>query len=253
VEELAALLADRTRARILLALMDGRALPASLLAAEAGVAASTTSEHLGKLVDGGLVTVHPQGRHRYFKLRDAEIASVIESLSRLAPPAEVRSLKEGHRLALLRRARTCYDHLAGQLGVSIFASLVERCAVVGGDGLHHVDVAREDRFSAPGRDVAYRLTPGGRELLAGLGVALPAPEDDGATPLRYCVDWTEQRHHLSGVVGRALAVRLFELGWIERNGVARCVRVTDDGRRGLERHFQVEDRRPVDRLERVHA
>jgi len=237
IAALASLLADRTRARILTVLVDGRALPASLLAAEAGVAASTTSEHLRKLVDAGLVTVHPQGRHRYFRLRDAEVASLIESLSRLAPATEVRSLKQSTRLALLRRARTCYDHIAGQLGVSIFGGLLERGAITGGEGAHHVDAAGEDRLSAPGRDFAYRLTPDGRDLMLGIDVDLPAAEPDGTTPLRYCVDWTEQRHHLSGVVGRALTRRLFDLGWVERNDVARAVRVTDDGRRGLRRAF----------------
>src|SRR5262249_24407046 len=117
IAALAALLADRARARILDALGDGRALPASLLAAEAGVAASTASEHLGKLLDAGLVAVQPQGRHRYFRLANGDVASLIEALARLAPPVEVPSLKEGNRLALLRRARTCYDHLPGRLGV----------------------------------------------------------------------------------------------------------------------------------------
>lgn len=258
MHEFAALLADRTRSRILLALMDGRALPASLLAAEAGVAASTASEHLGKLVDSGFVTVHPQGRRRYFRLRDAEVASALEALSRLSPPPKVTSLREGNRLALLREARTCYDHLAGRLGVAVFTGLLEGGAIDGGDGIHRADVAVEDCFSAAGRDIAYRLTPSGRELLLGLGVDLMPPDSDGTTPLRYCVDWTEQRHHLSGVVGRALTARLFKLGWIERNAVARAVRVTDAGRRGLrrtfgERNLQIDDRRAVDRLQRAHA
>jgi DNA-binding transcriptional ArsR family regulator len=244
-------LADHTRMRMLTVLMDGRALPASLLAAEAGVAASTASEHLGKLVDAGLVTVHPQGRHRYFRLHDAEVAALVESLLRFAPLPEPHSLKQGNRLAALREARTCYDHLAGRFGVSIFARLIERSAISGGDGLHHLDSAEEDRLSSLGRDLAYRLTPSGRELLLELGVELPEPDADGTTPLRYCVDWTEQRHHLSGVVGRALATRLFELGWIERNDVARAVRVTAAGRQGL-RDLQIDDRRPVDRLQRFH-
>jgi DNA-binding transcriptional ArsR family regulator len=212
VAALAALLADRARSRILLALTDGRALPASLLAAEAGVAASTASEHLRKLVDAGLVTVQPEGRHRYFRLRDAEVAGLLESMARLAPPVEGRSLKQSNRMALLRRARTCYDHLAGQAGVAIFANLIERGAVTGGGG----------------DDVAYRLTPSGRAFLTDLGVELPPAEEDGTTALRHCVDWTERRHHLSGVVGRALAARMFELGWVERNGVARAVSVSDE-------------------------
>ena len=237
IAALAALLADGARARILLALADGRALPASMLAAEAGVAASTASEHLRKLTDAGLVVVQPQGRHRYFRLRDDEVASLIETMSRLAPAAKVRSLRQGNRLALLRQARTCYDHLAGRLGVTIFAALIEGNAVSGGDGIHHVETAGADRLSAPGRDIAYRLTPGGRRRLLDLGVELPKADTDGTIPFRYCVDWTEQRHHLSGVVGRALTRRLFALGWVERNGTARAVRVNDDGKRHLRRAF----------------
>ena len=237
IASLAALLSDRARARILGALGDGRALPASLLAAEACVSPSTASVHLLKLLYGVLVNVHPQGRHRYFRLRNEEVASLLETMARLAPIAEVRSLREGNRLALLRRARTCYDHLAGGLGVAIFAGLLDAGAVTGGDGIHHLDDAVEDRLSAVGRDVAYRLTPSGRERLLAVGVELPAPDADGTTPLRYCVDWTEQRHHLSGAVGRALAARLFALGWIERGSVARAVRIGDDGRRGLRRAF----------------
>jgi DNA-binding transcriptional ArsR family regulator len=240
IAALAGLLSDRTRARILLTLIDGRALPASLLAAEAGVAASTTSEHLRRLTDAGLVTVHPQGRHRYYRLRDAEVAELLESLLRLAPPSEVRSLKQSNRLALLRQARTCYDHVAGRLGVEIFGALIDRGGIVGGDGLHHVESSGRDRLAAPGRDLAYRLTPSGRKQLAKLGVALPPADNDGTTPLRYCIDWTEQRHHLSGAVGRGLANRLFELGWIERNGVARALTVGDDGRAGLRRSLGVD-------------
>ncbi|HZS25497.1 MAG TPA: winged helix-turn-helix domain-containing protein [Gaiellaceae bacterium] len=239
IAALGAVLSDRSRARILQALSDGRALPASLLAAEAGVAASTASEHLSRLVDAGLVAVHPQGRHRYFRLRDEDVASLLETLARLAPAGEVRSLKDGNRLALLRSARTCYDHLAGRLGVGIFAALLDAGAIVGGDGVHHLDGAAEDRLSAAGRDLAYRLTAAGRDRLVELGLELPHADDDGTTPLRYCVDWTEQRHHLSGVVGRALTARLFALGWIERGGYARSVRLSDEGRAGLRRALGV--------------
>jgi DNA-binding transcriptional ArsR family regulator len=237
IAALAALIADRARARILLALADGRALPASLLAAEAGVAPSTASEHLRKLVQARLVTVHPQGRHRYFRLGGVEVAALLESLSQLAPAGEVRSLKQSTRMEALRRARTCYDHLAGRLGVAIFSSLLEIGAAAGGDGVHRLDGDGNDRLSAPGRDLAYRLTGSGRRRLERLGVALPRPDRDGTIGLRYCVDWTEQRHHLSGAVGHALAARLLELGWLERDDRVRAVRVTDDGRRGLRDAF----------------
>jgi DNA-binding transcriptional ArsR family regulator len=237
IATVAALIADDARARILTALGDGRALPATMLASEAGVAPSTASEHLRKLVDAGFVTVHPQGRHRYFRLSGPEVASVLEALSRLAPPREIRSLKESTRAAALRRARTCYDHVAGRLGVRMFGALLDADAVSGGDGIHHLDGDGEDRLSAPGRDLAYRLAPPGIERLDRFGVALPRPERDGTLPLRYCVDWTEQRHHLSGVVGRNLLVRLVELAWVERDGGTRALRITDAGRRGLRRQF----------------
>jgi DNA-binding transcriptional ArsR family regulator len=220
---LASAMADQRRARMLLALNDGRPLPATRLAAEAGVAPSTASGHLRKLVDAGLVAVEPDGRYRRFRLASADVGALIESMSLLAPPRRVRSLREGTRAETLRRARTCYDHLAGQLGVAVFAALVENREVVGFDG--------------EGGDLAYRLTEAGRGRLEGLAVALPAAGVDGTTPLRYCVDWTEQRHHLSGAVGRALARRLFELDWIERLVQPRAVRVTPAGECGLRRVF----------------
>jgi DNA-binding transcriptional ArsR family regulator len=234
-----ALLADPARARILLALADGRALPASTLASEAGVAASTASSHLGRLLDGGLVQVLPQGRHRYYRLAGADVAAMIESVGLLAPTRPIKSLREGSRAHAMRAARTCYDHLAGRLGVAVFASLIERGWVVGGDGLHHFERAREDTVSAPGRDIAYRLTAPGREGLGRLGVELAEPDADGTLPLRYCVDWTEQRHHLSGAAGRALTARLLELRWLRRPRAGRSVQLTEVGTAGMAETFGV--------------
>ena len=242
---LGALLAEPPRARILLALGDGRALPASVLAAEAGVAPSTASAHLGRLLDAGLLTVRPQGRHRYYALAGPHVGELIEALARLAPAAPVRSLREGTRAHVLRHARTCYDHLAGQLGVALFGALIEQRLVTGGNGRHDPERAREDRLSSRGRDIDYRLAPAGVRRLAGLGVALPEADSHGELALRYCVDWTEQAHHLSGAVGRALTARLFELGWLERMRRTRGVRVTATGERGLRNEFAIgADRRP---------
>jgi DNA-binding transcriptional ArsR family regulator len=236
VAKVAGLLADQARSRILMTLGDGRALPASLLASEAGVAPSTASEHLRKLVDGGLVTVHPQGRHRYYRLAGPEVASALEALSHIAPPFEVRSLKQATRAEALRRARSCYDHLAGRLGVRVFAALIEDGGVTGGDGIHRLDTDGEDRLSAPGRDVNYELVPSGAKRLTRLGVALSAPRGD-SIPLRYCVDWTEQRHHMSGMVGRNLLTRLLELAWLERDAKTRALRTTEAGEKGLTKAF----------------
>src|SRR6185503_15390704 len=165
-----ALLGDRARTRILAALGDGRALAASQLAVEAGVAASTASEHLARLVDGGLLACERHGRHRYYRIAGPDVAGLLEAMARLAPPAPVASLREGTRAHALRVARTCYDHLG----------------------------ARDDRLSAFGRDVDYVLTARGAGALGDLGVDLDGAAASRRPFVRYCVDWSEQRHHLAG-------------------------------------------------------
>jgi DNA-binding transcriptional ArsR family regulator len=234
---LGAVLAEPARARMLLALGDGRALAASVLANEAGVAPSTASGHLARLVGSGLLEVLPQGRHRYYRLAGPQVGELLEVLARVVPAAPVRSLRQGTKAGAVRAARTCYDHLAGRLGVDLFASLLTAGQVTGGDGRHDPATAVHDRLSARGRDVDYRLTEAGRESLAALGVELP--RSDGPLALRYCVDWTEQRHHLSGAVGRALTRRLLELQWLRRADTGRAVFVTDEGRRELPRALGV--------------
>src|SRR5919197_63410 len=126
ITKVASLMADPARAKILLALGDNRALAASVLADEAGVAASTASSHLKKLVDGGFLTVERHGRHRYFRLAGPHVAQLLEALARVAPPAPVKSLKEGTRAQAVRLARTCYDHLAGEAGPAVRAGLGRR-------------------------------------------------------------------------------------------------------------------------------
>jgi DNA-binding transcriptional ArsR family regulator len=236
---LGAVLAEPARARILLALGDGRALPASVLASEAGIARSTASAHLGRLLDAGLLSVRQQGRHRYYGLAGPEIGELIETLARLAPAAPVRSLRDGTRANLVREARTCYDHLAGRLGVAVFRSMIERGWVTGGDGRHHPDTAREDRLSARGHDLDYRLTRAGSKGLTQLGVPLAAPEAS-AIPLRYCVDWTEQAHHLSGAVGRSLTTWMVDQAWLVRLPRTRALRLTTDGADGLRAHLGID-------------
>jgi DNA-binding transcriptional ArsR family regulator len=229
---LGAAIADRSRARILLALGDGRALPASVLAAEAGVAASTASGHLTKLVDAGLLAVRPQGRHRYYALAGAQVGELVEVLARVAPAAPVRSLKDHTRAHAIRAARTCYDHLAGRLGVDVMQALIADGSVTGGNGRH--DPNGGDRLSSHGHELDYRLTDTGSERLAQLEVHF-----DGGTALRYCVDWTEQAHHLSGAVGKALATRLLELGWLRRADRGRAVHVTRAGEKALADEFGI--------------
>jgi DNA-binding transcriptional ArsR family regulator len=213
----AALIGDPTRARFLTALADGTALPARELAERAGVSASTASVQLAKLVGGGLLEVERSGRHRYYRLADPTIADAIESLAVIAPRRPARSLKQAHVGSELQAARTCYDHLAGALGVALF------------------DALQRQRFLTPELEV----TTQGTARFADLGIDV-----DGLTrgrrPLtRPCLDWTERRHHLAGALGAALAARFLETGWIERRPTSRAVRVTDAGRRALAREFAI--------------
>lgn len=240
IARIAALIGDRARARVLMALADGRALPASVLAAEAGVAASTISEHLARLVAAQLLTAERQGRARYFRLADPSVAEALEAIARIAPPEPIRSLRQGSRAHALRRARTCYNHLAGRLGVAVMAALLDRAVLTGGDGYHHREASEVDRLAAPGADLTYRLTHDGRDELAAFGLDLDAL-GRRRPAIRYCVDWSEQRHHLAGPLGAAMTHRMFELGWLRRTNHRRAVTLTDAGHHGLHDTFGVPD------------
>lgn len=232
IATLAGVLADRGRARILLALGDGRALAASVLAAEAGVAPSTASEHLAKLVAAGLLTVERHGRHRYYRLAGPEVGELLETLARFAPAAPVRSLRQGTRAEAVRRARSCYDHLAGRLATGLMRALLDDGSLVGGDGQFQPGM---DRLSSSGHGVDYRLTvDGARRLHDDFGIDVEDLQRRSRPFIRYCIDRSEQRHHLAGGLGAALTSRLFELGWIERPASPhRAITVTDAGVNGL--------------------
>ena len=240
IARIGALVADPARARMLMVLGDGRALAASVLADEAGVAASTASAHLAKLVDGGLLTVSQHGRHRYFALSGPQVGALIESLAGLAPPARVRSLRQDTRAHAVRTGRTCYDHLAGRLGTGLMGALLDRGLLAGGDGMFDPDAARKDRLSAPGSDHDYRLTEHGRDELGAFGIDFGELAARPRPLIRYCVDWSEQRHHLAGALGAALATRMLDLGWVSRARRGRAVHVTPAGSRGLAQAFGLE-------------
>ncbi|MFR9792036.1 ArsR/SmtB family transcription factor [Streptomyces sp. MB22_4] len=212
---LAGLIADETRAACLLALLDGRAWTAGELARRAGVAASTVSEHLGRLVAGGLLAEERQGRHRYVRLADARVATLVEDLAAHVPPAAgrraVRTLREAGVESAMARGRTCYDHLAGRLGIALTDALISR-------GLLR-------------QDTGFALTDAGVDWFATTGIPLASA---GRRPLaRACLDWTERRPHLAGVAGAALCRHALDAGWCERIGSERAVRVTPPGKRAL--------------------
>ncbi|MEU9468809.1 winged helix-turn-helix domain-containing protein [Streptomyces avermitilis] len=211
---LAGLIADETRAAFLLALLDGRAWTAGELARHAGVAPSTASEHLGKLVAGGLLAEERQGRHRYVRLADGRTAQLVEDLAaQVAPGAleQPRTLRESSAGTAMARGRTCYDHLAGRLGIALTDALTGR-------GLLR-------------QDTGFALTDDGLRWFADAGIGL---EHTGRRPLaRACLDWTERRPHLAGVAGAALCRHALDAGWCVRIGSERAVKVTDQGERAL--------------------
>ena len=214
--ELAGLLADPTRAEFCLALLDGRAWTAGELARRAAVAPSTASEHLDKLVDGGLLAGYRQGRHRYVRLADARVAELIEELAghRATAPPPPRSLRAASASAALARGRTCYDHLAGRLGVAVTDALTSA-------GL----LRQENGFALTGPGVDWFATT--------LGVEPAALHATRRPVVRACLDWTERRPHLAGSAGAQLCARFFALRWIERIGTDRAVRCTPAGHRAL--------------------
>lgn len=235
----AELVGHPARSAMLLALLDGRALPMTTLADEAGVAPSTASAHLARLVDGDLLTVRREGRHRYYELASARVAHALEALAALAPPRPVRSLRAHTRAHALRTARTCYDHIAGRLGVALMRSLLDQGAVTGGDGHHYPGRGQHDHLAATGHDIDYRITSRGWELFTRLGVDVPQGR---RTLVRYCVDWTEQQHHLAGAVGAALLAHCASADWVRHDArrTPRALSVTDSGAAAFAEHFGID-------------
>ncbi|WP_405769843.1 winged helix-turn-helix domain-containing protein [Streptomyces sp. NBC_00080] len=252
---LAGLLADETRAVCLLALLDGRAWTAGELARHAGVAPSTLSEHLGKLVAGGLLAEERQGRHRYVRLADTRVAQLVEDLAvQVAPhPAHrPRTLRAASAGSAMARGRTCYDHLAGRLGIAVTDALTAHglLSAVSGPGGRTDGAEAGPAASGPAapassagwptssassgareRATGFLLTEAGLRWFAGSGIAL-----DRATrrPLaRACLDWTERRPHLAGAAGAALCRHALDAGWCVRIGTERAVKVTAAGEQAL--------------------
>ncbi|MFI9613959.1 ArsR/SmtB family transcription factor [Streptomyces sp. NPDC052023] len=253
---LAGLIADETRAACLLALLDGRAWTAGELARHCGVAASTASEHLGKLVAGGVLAEERQGRHRYVRLADARIAQLVEDLAaQVAPGAVVRrtgGLREASAGSAMARGRTCYDHLAGRLGITVTDALTARGLLRAASGYKESAGAGSSPAPVPGRPGTggplepagearrrsgdergggFALTEAGLRWFGDAGIVL---DHGGRRPLaRACLDWTERRPHLAGVAGAALCRHALDTGWCVRIGSERAVKVTPAGERAL--------------------
>jgi len=215
---IAGIIGEPARARMLAALLGGEWLPAGELARRAGVAPSTASEHLARLVENGLVSRRASGRHRYYALAGPDVAAALESLARIAPPSTPPPAASPDERAL-RFARTCYDHLAGRLGVALMDALVDRGYIAAG---------------------GYEITPRGEEWFRTLDVDIAMLRRGRRTLVRPCLDWSERRDHLAGAVGAAIADTLLRRRWVVRIDGTRAVRLTVRGQDGLYRALALE-------------
>lgn len=200
------LFGDPARAAMLVALSDGRTLPAGELARRAAVSPATATAHLRRLVDGGLVRVTVQGRHRYHHLAGPQVAAVLEALARLAPALPVKSLRQHREVSLLAEARTCYDHLAGRRGVELRDRLLAIGALQSSDDREH------------------SLTAHGRTLIADLNIDLDRLRSGRRIFARSCLDWTQRRPHLAGALPATVTAAFLARGWLQR-GTGRGLRV----------------------------
>jgi DNA-binding transcriptional ArsR family regulator len=213
--EVARLIGEPARASMLDALLGGGWLAAGELSAAAGVSRATGSEHLARLLDGGLVVARRHGRHRCFALADRDVAAALEALGTLTTSRpRVRSLRDATKLDGLRAGRTCYDHLAGRLGVAMTDGFLGRGWLAEADG-------------------GWAVTAAGERGFAELGVNLVALRAARRPLTRRCLDWTERRDHLAGGLGAAVALRLQEMGWTTSLPRSRAVRLTGTGRGAL--------------------
>ena len=200
ISYIAKLIAEPTRAIILDCLMNNQALPASELAYMAKVSHPTISSHLSKLVEGNLLTVEQHGRHRYYRLANQEVAEVLEKLGTIAPTVQVRSLKQSSQLKQIRYARTCYDHLAGKLGVEITEKLLDRQFIILEDG-------------------EYIVTEQGKKWFLNFGINVDEADIKRRVFAKPCLDWSERRYHISGWLGSAIAKLL-----LNRDGLRKRIR-----------------------------
>ncbi len=215
---LGSLIGDPARANMLGALMSGKALTATELAGEAGVTAQTASSHLGKLEAGGLVRKSKQGRHRYFTLADDDVGAVLESLMGLAALKGHTRLRTGPKDPALRRARVCYNHLAGELGVQMYDSLKQRGFVAGDDE-------------------KLQLTDTGQQFVTSLGIDISAVNSTRRPLCRSCLDWSARRNHLAGGLGIALLDHFYQTGWAKRRDGTRVVTFSNIGEAAFAKNF----------------
>ncbi|WP_444883048.1 ArsR/SmtB family transcription factor [Microbulbifer sp. PSTR4-B] len=200
----AGLIGDKTRSKMLMALMGGKALTATELACKADISAQTASTHLSKLTEGGLLVVRKQGRHKYFQLRDYEVAELLEKLLNIGSTPMQGSIDTGPKDPDVRKARICYDHLAGSLGVALYDSLVAESVII-------------EEFQST------KLTENGKKFFRNLGVDIGGLKNTRRPLCKSCLDWSERRNHLAGTLGQWILEDAFRKKWARRRVDSRVI------------------------------
>lgn len=221
VAKVASLMSETSRATILTILLDGRFHSAGELANIVRIKPQTASFHLAKLVNANIISVEKQGRHRYYGIDNQEIAQVMECLLSIAPPTQIKSLKQSLDDEALRYARTCYDHLAGNIGVQVTDALLAK------------GILRQE-----GRD--YIVTDAGEKFFADIQIDLDHVKKRRRSFSHRCLDWSERRHHLAGALGNALLEKMLELNWVKRSTETRALYITNEGKKGLKEIFSLD-------------
>ncbi|MCS0788444.1 winged helix-turn-helix domain-containing protein [Cytobacillus pseudoceanisediminis] len=221
VAKVASLVSEPSRAAILTALLDGRYHTVNELAHMARIKPQTASFHLKKMLDAQVVSAEKQGRHRYYGIMNQEVAQVMESFLSIAPAAEIKSFKHASEDKAIRFARTCYDHLAGNLGVEITESLKRKGFIA----------EENDTFS---------VTEDGIAFFHSMQIDLTSLKKKRRSFSHKCLDWSERRHHLAGALGNAILEKFLEQNWIQRIPKTRAIKITPQGMKGFKENFAID-------------
>ena len=216
----ATLIGDATRASILWNLLDGRAFTATELAIAVETSAQNISMHLGKLLDANLISVEKQGRHKYYRFSNKEVAYAVEAMANLIPKPEISAKKKTENYPPIKYCRTCYDHLAGKIGVALAESLLEQKIIIE-------------------KNNTFEITSEGEKWFSDFGVNIGDAKKQKRIFLKPCLDWSERRYHIAGSVGTLLLNKMLEQDWIRRTANSRVIIITAKGEKEMLQNFKI--------------
>ena len=216
----ATLIGDATRASILWNLLDGRAFTATELAIAVETSAQNISMHLGKLLDADLISVEKQGRHKYYRFSNKEVAYAVEAMANLIPKPEISAKKKTENYPPIKYCRTCYDHLAGKIGVALADSLLEQKIIIE-------------------KNNTFEISPEGEKWFSDFGINIGDAKKQKRIFLKPCLDWSERRYHIAGSVGTLLLNKMLEQDWIRRTANSRVIIITGKGEKEMLKSFKI--------------